>query len=56
MLAEAVAVIAAAAGVLTIGKRIRAIAEQITLQPYILLRMGVLIGGKVSVRRRSVVV
>ena len=50
MLAEAIAVIAAAAGVLAIGKRVGVMAEQITLRPYILPQVGVLIGGEVSVR------
>ena len=56
ILAEAVVVIAAAAGVLTIGKRIEVMVEWVTLQPYILPRVGVLIGGEVSVRRRNIVV
>ena len=49
-------VIAAAAGILTIGKRIRVIAEWVTLRPYILLQVGVLIRGKVSVKKKSVIV
>ena len=56
MLAEAVAVIAAAAGVLTIGERIGATAERVTLRPYVLPRVGVLMGGEVEVGGRSVVV
>ena len=55
VLAEAI-VVAAAAGVLAIGKRVGATAEQVTLRPYILPRVGVLIRGEVSVGRGSVVV
>jgi hypothetical protein len=53
MLAEAVVVIAAAAGVLIIGKRIGVIVKWVTLQPYILPRVGVLIGGKVLVKKKT---
>ena len=56
MLAEAIAVTTAVAGVLAIGKRVRVIAEQVTLRPYILPRVGVLIREKVSVGGKSVVV
>ena len=56
ILVEAVVVIAAAAGVLTIGKRIGVIVEWVTLQPYILPRVKVLIRGEVSVKGRSVVI
>ena len=56
MLAEAVVLIAVAAGVLTIGKRIGVMAKWVTLRPYILPRVGVLIGGEVSVEKKSVVV
>ena len=56
MLAEVVVVAVTAAGVLAIGKRIRVTAEQVTLQPYILLQVEVLIGEEVSVRGRSIVV
>ena len=51
-----IVVATAAAGVLAIGKRVRVTAGQVTLRPYILPQIGVLIGGKVSVRGRSVVV
>ena len=56
MLAEAIAVAAAAAGVLAIGKRVGVTAEWVTLRPYILLQMGVLIRGKVSVGGGSIIV
>ena len=56
MLAEAVVVIAAAAGVLIIGKRIGVIVKWVTLQPYILPRVGVLIGGKVLVKKKNIIV
>ena len=56
ILAEAVVVIAAAAGVLTIGERIGVMAERVTLRPYILPRVGVLIGGEVLVRGRNIIV
>ena len=56
MLAEAVVVIAVAASVLIIGKRVRVTAKRMTLRPYILLQMGVLMGEEVLIRRRSVVV
>jgi hypothetical protein len=57
ILAEAVVVVAAAAaGVLAIGKRVGAMAKQITLQPYILLQVGVLIEREVVVRGGSVVI
>ena len=56
MLAEAIAVVAVAAGVLAIGKRVGAMAERVTLRPYILPRVGVLMGEEVSVRGGSVVV
>ena len=48
MLAEAIAVVAAAAGVLAIGKKVRVTAEWVTLRPYILPQVGVLMGGKRS--------
>ena len=56
MLAEAIAVTAAAAGMLAIGKRVKAMAKWVTLRPYILLQVKVLIGEEVSVRGESVVV
>ena len=56
ILAEAVVVAVTAAGVLAIGERVGAIAERVTLRPYILLQIGVLIGGEVSVKKKSVVV
>ena len=56
MLAEAVVVAAAAAGVLAIGKRVRVMAKQVTLRPYILPQVGVLIGGGFSVKGKSIVV
>ena len=56
MLAEAVAVIAVAASVLTISKRIKVTAEQVTLRPYILPQIGVLIGGEVKIKKRNIVV
>ena len=56
MLAEVVVVIAVAAGVLIIGKRVKVIVEWVTLWPYILLQVGVLIGGEVLIKGRSVVV
>ena len=48
--------VAAAASVLAIGKRVRATVKWVTLQPYILLQVGVLIRGEVLVRGGSVVV
>ena len=49
MLAEAVAAIAVPS-VLVIGERVRGAAvEQVPLRPYILLQVGVLIGGEVLV-------
>ena len=51
-----VAIAAAAAGVLAIGEKVKAIAKRVTLRPYILLQVGVLIGGEVSVKRGSVIV
>ena len=56
MLAKAVAVIAVAANVLIIGKRVKVTAKWVTLRPYILLRVKVLIKGEVSIRGRSVIV
>ena len=56
ILAEVVVVAAVAASVLAIGKRVRVIIKWVTLQPYILLQVGVLIKKKVSVGGRSVVV
>ena len=50
MLAEVVIIIAAAAGVLAIGKKIRATVEWVTLRPYILLQVGALVGGEALVR------
>ena len=49
-------VAAAIASVLTIGKRVRATAERVTLRPYILLQVEVLIGEEVLVGGGSVVV
>ena len=51
-----VVIAAVAASVLAIGKRIRVIAERVTLRLCILLRVGVLIKEEVLVRRGSVVV
>jgi hypothetical protein len=56
MLAEVVVVAAVAAGVLAIGERVGVIVEWVTLRPYILLQVGVLIGEKVLVKEESVVV
>ena len=56
MLAEAIVVTAAAAGVLAIGERVGIIAKWVTLQPCILPQVGVLIKKEVLVRGRSVVV
>ena len=56
MLAEVVTITAAAASVLVIGKRVRVTAKRVTLRPYILLQVEVLIGGEVSVRGGSVIV
>ena len=55
ILAEAIVVVAAA-GVLAIGKRVEVMAEWVTLRPYILPRVGVLIGGEVLVRGGSIVI
>ena len=56
MLAEVVVVVVvAAASVLTIGERVGVTAEQVTLRPYVLLRVGVLMGEEVSVKRGNVV-
>ena len=56
MLAEVVTVAVAAASVLAIGKRVGAIAKRVTLRPYILPRVGVLIGGEVSVKGGNIIV
>ena len=56
MLAEVVVIATAVAGVLAIGKRVRAITEQVTLQLYILLQVGVLIGEKVLVKEGSIII
>ena len=56
MLAEVVVVAAVVAGVLAIGERVGVIVEWVTLRPYILLQVGVLIGEKVLVKEESVVV
>ena len=56
ILAEAIVVAAAAASVLAISKRVGAMAERVTLRPYILLQMGVLIGEEVSVGGENMVV
>ena len=56
MLVEVVVIITAVAGVLVIGKKVGVIVKRVTLQPYILLRVKVLIKKKVLVRGRSVVV
>ena len=56
MLAEVVVVTAAVASVLAIGERVGVIVEWVTLRPYILLQVGVLIGEEVLVRGESVVV
>ena len=56
MLAEAVVVVAAAAGILAISERVGATAKQVTLRPCVLLQVGVLMGGEVLVRGKSVVV
>jgi hypothetical protein len=52
VLAEAVAVVAAAASVLAIGKRVRAMVEQITLRLYILPQVGVLMGGGSQLKKK----
>ena len=49
-------VAAVAAGVLAIGKRVGVIVKWVTLQPYILLQVGVLVGGEVLVKRGSIIV
>ena len=41
---------------LAIGERVGVTAERVTLRPYILPQVGVLMGGEVSVKRGSVVV
>ena len=51
-----VVVTAVAASVLAIGERVGVIVEWVTLRPYILLQVGVLIGEKVLVKEESVVV
>ena len=56
MLAEAIVVAAAAAGVLVISERVKATVERVTLRPYVLLRVRVLIREEVSARGGSVVV
>ena len=56
MLVEVIVVAAAIAGVLAISKRVEVIAEQVTLQPYILPRVRVLIGEEVLVKGGSMVV
>ena len=49
-------VAAAVTGVLAIGKRVGVIAERVTLRPYILLQVKVLIKKEVLVRGGSIVV
>ena len=56
MLAEVVVVVAVVASMLAIGKKVGVIVKQITLRPYILLQVGVLIGEEVSVKKKSVVI
>ena len=56
ILAEAIAVTAVTASVLAIGKKVGAIAKRVTLQPYILPQVGVLMGGEVSIKRENIVV
>ena len=46
----------AVAGVLAIGERVEVMAKRVTLRPYILLRVGVLIGEEVLVKGKSIVV
>ena len=41
---------------LAIGERVRVIAEQVTLRLYILPQVGVLIGGEVLVKRKSIII
>ena len=56
MLAKVVVIAAVAASVLAISKKVGVTAEQITLRPYVLLRVKVLIGGEASVKGGNVVV
>ena len=56
MLVEVVVVAVVTAGVLAIGEKVGAMVEWVTLRPYILLRVGVLIGEEVLVRGGSIVV
>ena len=56
MLAEAIAVAAAAAGVLAIGERVRVMVKRVTLRPFVLLRVGVFVGEEVLVGGGSIVV
>ena len=56
ILAEVIVVAVAAASMLAIGKRVGVTAERVTLQPYILPQVGVLIKKKISVREGSMVV
>jgi hypothetical protein len=53
---EAIAITAAAAGVLAISKRVEVMAEWVTLQPYILPQVEVLIKEEVSVKKRSIII
>ena len=56
MLVEAIAVTAAAAGMLAIGERVGVTVKRVTLWLYILPQVGVLIRGEVLVGGGSVVV
>ena len=56
MLAGVVVVTVAVAGVLAIGESVEVMAKRVTLRPYILLRVGVLIGEEVLVKGKSIVV
>ena len=49
-------VVAVAADVVVISKRVKATVEWVTLRPCILLQVGVLIGGEVLVRGGSIVI
>ena len=52
MLAEVI-IVAAAAGVLAIGKRVKVMAKRVTLQPCILPRVGVLMGGRSRLKGKA---
>ena len=56
MLVEAIVVAVAAASVLAIGERVGVIAKQVTLRPYVLPQVGVLMEEEVLVRGGNIVV